>query len=589
MRLSFLGGTEGVTGSCFKLAISNLSLLIDCGMMQEKAAGEQDLPVKEAVDYCLLTHAHLDHCGLLPLLVKRKKLKGHIISTPATKRLAEIVLRDAVKIQQDEGVSLYTDEDVDRTLEKWEVHDYGEFFLKGIKIALYDAAHILGSSSIAITYEGTTVLFSGDIGTRLTRLMDYPPKAPKEIDYLILESTYGDKLHQPVPKEEIKKIFTNILTAGGKVLIPAFAIGRTQEILLLLKEFKLPYPVYLDSPMAQRVTSLSATHFPYLHKRLQKLGLKEDIFAMENLRCVNTNNQSKELAESKEPCIIIAASGMLTGGRVLNHLPHILNDEKSAIVFVGYQAENTKGRAILEGKLPHKCTIKPLSGFSAHADQKELLAYVDRFSTWPYKIFLVHGEDSARKTLWRELRKRKLKAILPKQGETYTLVGGTKEEENLVKCDFTLHFIPFYDYQIAPVTGAVVEEAGNLILRNEEWLKEVIEAKKKELENVTQMTYATPEEGLETIPTVSLEEFKAHLKDFREKGYLSKAKLRDFKEKLEMGKQAAISWIKENEAKGRFRGMENTPEEIQKQIAQILMAGVKLPKEEVLLVINTFL
>jgi len=423
-KLTFLGGVETVTGSCYLLEAGSKKILIDCGVKQgnEVESEELSLPIEEEVDYCILTHAHLDHSGLLPLLVKRKKIRRNIISTIPTKLIARILLEDFAKLYHSTyGKVIYTNEDIENTFNKWITYDYNVDIplTKSLTVRFYDASHIIGSSSVHIKYHNEyDILFTGDIGTANLMLLDYPPKKPQVASYVVMESTYGDKTHENNLSDTIEFI-KDVIKNGGKVLIPAFAVGRAQEVIYILNKNNVKAKIYLDSPMANKVTELSMALSPFL-KQLRDLNsnLFNGYIPVEGYR------DSLKLAKSKDPAVIISASGMLTGGRVLNHLNAIKDDEKSAVVFVGYQAEGTRGRKILSGEEKVKCRVFQATGLSAHADKQELIDYVLSFKVKPKAVFLTHGESSQRKSLKNELLDHGFNVVLPYEGDSVELEKG---------------------------------------------------------------------------------------------------------------------------------------------------------------------
>lgn len=421
VNVSFLGGVDTVTGSCHLFSAGGQSVLIDCGIHQEENTkpDEFDIPIENEVDYCILTHAHLDHSGLLPLLVKRKKIRKNIISTIATKLVAQVLLEDFANIYyQKNRKPLYNDKDLENTFNKWITYDYNIDIplTKNLQARFYDAAHIIGSSSVYLTYHNEyDILFSGDIGTKNLNLMDYPPKKPNNASYLVLESTYGDRNHTNNLKETIDFIL-NILDGGGKVVIPAFSVGRAQEVIYILNKYGIKYTIYLDSPMSNKVTELSDVFMPFL-KKID--DIKENLF--KGYIPVKDYKQSLTLTGSNEPCVIISASGMLTGGRVIHHIDAIKDDEMSAVVFVGYQAEGTRGRRLLEGKELVKCKIFKGNGFSAHADRDELVEYATSFANNPNTVFLTHGEQKQREELQRAIQSRGLNVVLPEKNKPYII------------------------------------------------------------------------------------------------------------------------------------------------------------------------
>ncbi len=448
VKVNFLGGVNTVTGSCHLLTAGGQKILIDCGVTQGVDIDSDDfvIPLSDEVDYCILTHAHLDHSGLLPLLVKKKKIRKNIISTTATKLVAKVLLEDFANIYYRQyNKVIYNDKDLENTFNKWLTYDYDIdiALTQNLRARLYDAAHIIGSSSVYITYHNEyDIMFSGDIGTKNLNLMDYPPKKPDNVSYLVLESTYGDKTHNNNIQETISFIL-NVLDNGGKVIIPAFSVGRAQEVIYLLNKHGVKYTIYLDSPMANTVTDLSNTFRPFLK---QVDDIKENLF--NGFIPIKNYKQSLELTKNNEPCVIISASGMLTGGRVLHHIDAIKNDERSAVVFVGYQAEGTRGRRLLKGEEKVKCKIFRGDGFSAHADREELIKYVLSFKNKPNAVFLTHGEDKQRKSLQESLKNQGIETILPDKNKPYIIQktmqvvengefsGGSVAQKKQVDCDY---------------------------------------------------------------------------------------------------------------------------------------------------------
>lgn len=429
------GAAEVVTGSCHLLALEGgPKILIDCGMFQgreeERNYGPFDFDPSE-VDYLLVTHAHLDHVGRIPKLVK-EGFAGKIYATSATKDLARVILEDSAKIMKEDyethykkaqrrgkeqqvRLPLYEEADVEAayTLD-WGYPKYDEAFelAKGVTVTYRDAGHILGSAFIEITYPEHdihyTIVFSGDIGNDNDMVLPNLEKC-KKADYLYVESTYGDRNHQNMDNSvaEFKRVVIDTLHNWGNVLIPSFAVERTQEILCLLREMhehkELPEcKIFLDSPMATRATDVYRKYAEDLSLECQRNKEKSGtIFDFENLIYTPDVEASRAINEVDRRAIIIAGSGMCTGGRILHHFKHRLWNPKNAVLFVGYQAVGTLGRHIVDGarfvKIYHediliKASIHTINGFSAHADQSAIVKWVSQMEDLK-KVFLIHGEE----------------------------------------------------------------------------------------------------------------------------------------------------------------------------------------------------
>jgi len=438
--LTFLGATGTVTGSRYLLDTKGRKLLVDCGLFQGlkknrlKNWDPFPVPPKE-IEKVLLTHAHIDHSGYIPRLCKQG-FTGKIHCTHATNDLCEIMLRDSGHLQEEDArwankkgfsrhkpaLPLYTVADAEKALQRFAPVHYGEdlFIAEGLRVKFKDAGHILGSAfvDIKVTNGGKPkrFLFSGDIGSP-DRPILWDPVQVYEVDYLILESTYGDRLHTAGHKtrgEELARVINESVQRGGVLIIPAFAVGRTQELLFYIRELEeknqIPtLPVYVDSPMAVRATSVFEKMKGYYDFRAKLLELEgREILRPKRLHCTKDVNESKALHNLEGPAIIISASGMLQGGRILHHLEHRISRPDNTVLFVGYQAEGTRGRAILEGKpeikihgqsVTVKAKIENISGFSAHADYNEILAWLMGFNRPPLKTFIVHGEPEASQAL----------------------------------------------------------------------------------------------------------------------------------------------------------------------------------------------
>ncbi len=426
------GAAKVVTGSAHLLDTGKSKILIDCGMFQGLDEYKNFEPFAfdaREIDAVILTHGHLDHVGRLPLLYKYG-FKGKVFAHPATFDIAKIVLLDSAKLQQEEYETkyrkaqrkgkenlirkpLYIIDDVKKMFKKMKKVEIE--YKKPIKITkdiiatFKDAGHILGSSFVEIDFEEfdikKRVVFSGDLGNKHNDILP-APKHPTYADALFIESTYGDRLHKSFKesKEEFKKVIVDTLLSGGNVIIPSFAIERAQQILCVLKEMNeekiLPKSakVFLDSPMANKVTKVYKKWHKLLSKNCQKF--KEHPFEFPQLHLVKDVEDSKRINSINSGCVIIAGSGMCNGGRILHHLKHRIWNRKNTVVFVGYQAKGTLGRKIIDGakfiKIYHediivRAKIYTINGFSAHADQKELLEWMQEFERLD-RVFLIHGE-----------------------------------------------------------------------------------------------------------------------------------------------------------------------------------------------------
>ncbi len=429
VSLTSLGAAQTVTGSKHLLRTPELNILIDCGLFQglkelrEKNWGA--FPVDPAsINVMILTHAHLDHCGYIPLLVK-KGFKGKIYMTPPTKELTELILLDSAKIQEEDaehanamGYSkhhpakpLYTTEDAELAFSRFVTIEHSvEFELTpDVSFQFRKNGHILGSACVELNCYGKKIIFSGDIG-RYTSDFLLPPSNIDGADFVVMESTYGDRLHdQKNPSDQLAAIINKTILQHGNVLIPSFAVGRAQEIMHIINELKnsakIPthVPVYLDSPMAANATDILC-RYPKWHK----LSHDKCTSVCKDVIINRDYHNTKKIIANSNSKIIIAASGMITGGRVLEYLKHYLGDKRNTILLVGYQAEGTRGRALqngaheikMHGKFyPVKAAVAEIPGLSAHADQAELIHWLKQFKHLPEKIFLVHGEPSAQEAL----------------------------------------------------------------------------------------------------------------------------------------------------------------------------------------------
>lgn len=436
MKLTFLGATHEVTGSCTLLEACGKYILIDCGMQQGPDIFEnQAIPVaSKKISAVLLTHAHIDHSGLLPLIYAQG-FRGKIYLTKQTKELAKIMLADSAHIQESEAewrnrkakraenpsyTPLYTAKDAAGTCGLFRACEYEkpiELF-KGITAEFTDAGHLLGSASIKITITERgitkTVLFSGDIG-KCNKPILRDPTLPKSADYVLMESTYGDTVHPEEPDYtgELAAVLQRTFDRGGTVVIPSFAVGRTQELLYFIRQIKSlgliknhnGFPVYLDSPLAVEATEIFSREYRdcYDKETLELIDNGINPIKFDNLIVTVSTEDSKAINADTRPKVIISASGMCEAGRIRHHLKHHLWEATSTIAFVGYQVSGTLGRTLLEGaktvklfgeKIKVNAEITKISGISSHADSLGLLNWVKSFEAKPSHIFVNHGEDA---------------------------------------------------------------------------------------------------------------------------------------------------------------------------------------------------
>lgn len=448
MKLQFLGANRQVTGSQYYLRVGRTRLLIDCGMFQERQYLDRNwepLPVPpREIDALLLTHAHLDHCGLIPKLV-REGFRGKIYSTSASADLAEIILRDSAHIQVEDAaykrkrhrkegrtgkhpeIPLYDESDVERALPYFHPVSYHQpVELDGVTISYRDAGHVLGSSFLVLDVrengKNCRIVFSGDLGLR-NRPILRDPETVEGADYLIIESTYGDREHnhQQSIEDQLVRVVKETSSRGGHVVIPVFALERAQELLFyfsrLYREGRLPpLPIFLDSPMAVRITEVFRRHRECLDEETQGLiDADESPFNFPNLRLVSSVEESKEINTLNVPSVIMATSGMCTAGRIKFHLRHNIVRPESTILFVGYQARGTLGRQILDrnpqvrihGKeWPTRAHIEQIHGLSGHADRSALLNWLAELRQPPRSIFVTHGEENASLAFAETVRSR---------------------------------------------------------------------------------------------------------------------------------------------------------------------------------------
>lgn len=476
MKLMFSGAAHEVTGSCHYLEVAGTHLLVDCGMKQGvEYYVRQEIPVSASeIDYVLLTHAHIDHSGMIPLLYARG-FRGQIICTEATKELCDIMLRDSAHIQEfesewktrkarragrEEVEPMYTMEDAIGSMELFTGYPYNEVIQlsEGVEVRFTDVGHLLGSASIEVwlTEDGVAkkIVFSGDIGN-INQPIIKDPAYTIDADYVVMESTYGDRLHGSHPDyvEELARIIQYTFDRGGNLVIPAFAVGRTQQLLYYIRQIKEEkmvkghgaYKVYVDSPLAIEATNIFnqniVTCFDEDAMELIANGINP--LSFDDLKLSVTSDQSKEINFDRSPKIIISASGMCEAGRIRHHLKHNLWKKENTILFIGYQASNTLGRSLLEGakkvklfgeEIQVEAEIRRLEGMSGHADQTGLIRWITAFEQKPKAVFVVHGDDQVCDFFADLLKKDyEIPAFAPYSGAEYDLAQAVwiKEGEKI--------------------------------------------------------------------------------------------------------------------------------------------------------------
>ncbi|QNL44763.1 MBL fold metallo-hydrolase [Oscillibacter hominis] len=471
MKLSFYGADQCVTGSCHCLEVNGKKILVDCGLQQGRdEVDNQSLPFAPgSIDYLLVTHAHIDHSGRIPMLVKQG-FKGRILTTRLTAELLNIMLLDSAHIQEQDAEwknrkgersgaahvePLYTIEDAQRVQEYVTTCEYGQVveLCEGVEVEFVDAGHLLGSACIAMDLkEGDVkkrIVFSGDLGN-IKQPIIRDPVHFQGADYVVMESTYGDRNHTEVWSytDDLAKLIDETMARGGNVIIPSFAVGRTQELLYFIREIKdqhmvksnPDFPVYIDSPLAKRATTIFTGDLQgYLDDDALKL-VKDGthMFNFTNLRMTETSEESKALNEDRTPKVIISASGMCDAGRIRHHLKHNLWRPECTVVFVGYQGEGTLGRHLLEGaksvklfgeEIAVKAQIVNFHGLSSHADRDHLLGWIQDFKApKPEHVFVVHGDREVAPFFAQTLCGLGFEAHAPQYTEVYDLAANRQIE-----------------------------------------------------------------------------------------------------------------------------------------------------------------
>ncbi len=460
MKIKFLGATRTVTGSCFYLECNNMKFLVDCGLYQGENNEEINrLPLDFApneIDYIFITHAHIDHSGMLPRIFQ-EGFRGKILATSATRDLLEVMLYDSAQIQMSDAEwqsrkleragrppisPLYTIEDVKNVFPLFEIVPYNSLVHlgNGMKYRFLDAGHILGSGTLELWFQDSNrekkIVFSGDIGKKGNPIIR-DPLVPVEADFIVMESTYGNRKHKSLPDsiDELVNAIKIAFKKGGNVYIPSFAVGRTQDLLYILnnlvRERRLTnIHVYLDSPLAQEATKVYLAHPECFDEEAQRFFERKDDGDAMKLHFVQSVQESMTLNRIRSGIVVIAGSGMCDGGRIRHHLKHNLWRSECGIVFVGFQGKGTLGRKIVDGEkiveifgeeIAVRAAVYTINGFSAHADQTELIEWLSCFQNSP-EVFVVHGEGDVALS-FGELIKEKFgfKTHVPEKGDVFEL------------------------------------------------------------------------------------------------------------------------------------------------------------------------
>lgn len=514
MKLTFLGAAKTVTGSCYLVETKGLKFLVDCGLFQgrskEEVMNEESFPFNPAsIDFMILTHSHIDHSGRIPKLYI-DGFKGDIYTTKASKELCSIMLPDSGHIQEFENTwtnrkreraglppvkPLYTFQDATDSIKLFKSVNYSEVFKikDSIKVRFNDAGHILGSSIVEIWVNengtDTKIVFSGDLGNKgIPILRD--PTIIESADYLVIESTYGNRLHNDTKNklDRFVNIIADTVARGGNVVIPSFAVGRTQEIIYELNKQRdvykdklkqiLDIPVYVDSPLAVSATQVFRNNLDCFDEEAREyIENGDNPLDFPGLRFTQSLDESKALNENKDSKIIISASGMCEAGRIKHHLKHNLWRKESSIVFVGYQAEGSLGRRLVDGAKRVKifgedisvnARVEMIEGFSGHADRNGLINWIGSFNKKPDKIFIVHGEETVMNEFSDTIMKKfGIEAYIPSKGDSYLVTGqGVYQSEKVEKEKAVYTYTRLEVLDMLDIIREELDEASNII-RNE--------------------------------------------------------------------------------------------------------------------------
>lgn len=446
MHISFYGAAREVTGSNILVECTGKRILLDCGFFQGvKLAEERNFAPfsydPKSIDFIVVGHAHLDHTGRLPKLV-RDGFRGRIYATAPTSELARLVMEDSVKLMQEDARRLdhpvlYGEREIEEVMDLFETIDYDKTLeiSPGIKLTLKNAGHILGSAITVLSADRKTLVYTSDLGNVPSELLP-PPEIIESADFVICESTYGGRVHEDISKrgEELNEIISTTILQNGVLMIPSFAIERTQELLHDIEHFctvgNCAVPrFYLDSPLAEKVTRVFGKYPEFLNPNVRGEFLSGAIFALDHVTITSTVDQSKAIDDAPAPKIIIAGSGMMNGGRILFHLQKYIEDPKNGILIVGYQAYGTLGRRLFDGEREIKiygkkynvgAHVYAIGSYSSHADKPQLVSWLSKIGGVS-KVFLVHGESEESIALSKSLKGQEFEVFIPQQGERYDL------------------------------------------------------------------------------------------------------------------------------------------------------------------------